>query len=165
VAVKLIIPPDTVGVGMDTTRSLQHCTARQWSFNQLGFPVMSGQNTLGMWASYYYDTWLPIGGLQTFANLFVRFIHENGGEVHLGERIRRIRMENGQATGVELQDGDFIPANWVVSAADLNHTCFELIGRDHLSSTMIEKLEKAHPSESLFAVFWAYATARSFPLP
>jgi phytoene dehydrogenase-like protein len=54
---------------------------------------------------------------------------------------------------VELQNAEFVPANWVVSAADLNHTCFELIGRDHLPSRMIDKLEKARPSESLFVVF------------
>lgn len=123
------------------------------TLNQLGYPVMAGKNTLGMWASFYYDTWIPIGGMQAFAELFVRCIHENGGEVHFGRHVRRIRIENGQATGVEMQNGEFIPADWVVSAADLNHTCFELIGRDHLPSTMIDKLHKTHPSESLFAVF------------
>ena len=130
--------------------------------NQLGFPVMAGKNTLGMWASYHYDTWVPVGGMQAFANIFVRFIHENGGEIHLGERIRRIRVEHGEATGVELKNGEFIPANWVVSAADLNHTCFELIGRDHLSSTMTDKLEKARPSESLFAVFLGLGSSPEF---
>jgi prolycopene isomerase len=130
--------------------------------NQLGYPVMAGKNTLGMWASYYYDTWVPVGGLQAFTNLFVRFIQENGGEVHLGERVHRIRVENGQATGVELQNGEFIPANWVVSAADLNRTCFELIGRNHLPSTMIEKLEKARPSEALFVVFLGLRNSPEF---
>ena len=121
--------------------------------NQLGFPVMAGKNTLGMWASYYYDTWIPIGGMQAFADLFVRYITENGGEVHLGKRIHRIRVENRQATGVELQNGEFIPGNWVVSAADLKQTCLELIGHNNLPSAMIDKLEKTRPSESLFAVF------------
>jgi prolycopene isomerase len=130
--------------------------------NQLGFPVMAGKNTLGMWASYYYDTWVPIGGMQAFADIFERYIHENGGKVHLGKRIRRIRVENGQATGVELQNGEFIPADWVVSAADLNHTCFELIGRDQLSSKMTDKLEKARPSESLFAVFFGLNSSPEF---
>ncbi len=121
--------------------------------NQLGFPVMAGQNTLGMWASYYYDTWVPVGGMQSFADLFVRSILQNGGEVHFGKRISRIRVENARAVGVELQNGEFIPADWVVSAADLNHTCFELIERNHIPEAMIKKLKNARPSESLFAVF------------
>jgi prolycopene isomerase len=123
------------------------------TLNQLGYPVMAGKNTLGMWASFYYDSWIPIGGMQAFADLFIRCIHENGGEVYLGRRVRRIKVEKGQAIGVEMQSGEFIHADWVVSAADLNHTCFELIGREYLSSTLIDKLNKTHPSESLFAVF------------
>lgn len=121
--------------------------------DQLGFPVMAGKNTLGMWASYYYDTWVPVGGMQAPADLLVRYIREHGGEVHLGKRIQRIRIENGKALGAELPDGVFIAAEWVVSAVDLNQTCFQLIGRDHLSPAMIHKLDKAHSSESLFAVF------------
>lgn len=130
--------------------------------NQLGFPVMPGQNTLGMWASYYHDTWIPTGGMQAFADIFVRFILEHAGEVHLGKGVRRIRVENGQATGVELHNGEFIPADWVVSAADLNQTCFELIGREHLSATMIDKLEKARPSEALFVVFLGLNSSPEF---
>lgn len=121
--------------------------------NELAYPVMPGQNTLGMWISYFYDTWVPVGGMQALANIFVRFIHDHGGEVHLGQRIRRVRVEEGAARGVELENGAFIPARWVVSAADLRHTCFELIGREHLPPTMIAKLEKAHPSEPVFTVF------------
>jgi prolycopene isomerase len=130
--------------------------------NHPGYPVMQGQNTLGMWTTFYHDTWTPIGGMQSFANIFASFIHKNGGEVHLGERVRRIRVENGQVTGVELPNGKFIPANWVISAADLNHTCFDLIGRDRLPSTMIDKLEKTRPSESSFMVFLGLSSSPEF---
>lgn len=89
------------------------------------------------------------------ADLLARYTREHGGEVHLGKRVQGIRIENGKALGIELQNGDFIPADWVVSSADLNQTCFQLIGRDHLSLAMIHKLENVLPSESLFAAFWA----------
>ena len=121
--------------------------------NRLGYPVMTGKNILGMWASYYYDNWIPVGGMQAFSDIFVRYIRENGGEIHLGKRIRQIKVENEQATGVELQNGDFIPADWVISAADMNQTCFELIGHNHIPSTMFDKLNKTKPSESIFTVF------------
>jgi prolycopene isomerase len=41
----------------------------------------------------------------------------------------------------------------VVSAADLHHTCFDLIGREHLPPATASKLENARPSESIFAVY------------
>jgi prolycopene isomerase len=125
----------------------------QQLLNQLGYPVMAGKNTLGMWASYYYDSWIPIGGMHNLADDFVHYVKQHGGQVHFGKRISRIMLENGKATGVEVQGGEIIPANWVVSAADLKQTCVELIGHNHLPPTTIEKLNKAHPSESIFAIF------------
>jgi prolycopene isomerase len=121
--------------------------------DELAYPVMAGQNTLGMWISYFDDTWSPIGGMQGLANTFVRFIHEQGGKVHLGQAVKRISVEKGRAVGIELENGDFVPADWVVSAADLRRTCFELLGRGQLTPTMIAKLEAAHSSEPVFAVF------------
>ena len=121
--------------------------------DELAYPVMAGQNTLGMWISYFDDTWAPVGGMQGLANTFVRFIHEHGGKVHLGQAVKRIRVENSQAVGIELDNGDFVQADWVVSAADLRRTCFELLGREHLTASLVAKLEAARPSEPLFGVF------------
>jgi len=121
--------------------------------NQLGYPVMSGQNTLGMWISYFSDTWVPVGGMQAFTSIFVRFIHEHRGEIHLKTRVKRIRLENGRAVGVVLENGTDVPADFVVSAADLHHTCFDLIGMENLPSQMVKTLEKARPSESVFVVY------------
>lgn len=121
--------------------------------DQLGYPVMSAQNTLGMWISYFRDTWVPQGGMQAFANTFVHYIREHGGEAHLGKKVKRIWVKEGQALGVELEDRTQIPARWVISAADLRHTCFELIGREHLPSAMVAKLERARPSEPVFTVY------------
>ncbi len=121
--------------------------------NQLGYPVMAGQNTLGMWTTFFYDTWVPAGGMQAFANIFVRFIREHGGEVHLGKRVKRICLENGKAIGLQMDDGPMIHAHWVVSAADLHHTCFDLIGPEHLPRLMATKLGRARSSEAAFAVY------------
>jgi prolycopene isomerase len=121
--------------------------------DELAYPVMPAQNTLGMWISYFDDTWALAGGMQGLANIFVRFIHGHGGKVHLGQAVKRIRVENNWAVGIELENGDFVAADWVVSAADLSRTCFKLIGRDHLTDTLIGKLERARPSEPIFAVF------------
>ncbi|MBN1310922.1 MAG: NAD(P)/FAD-dependent oxidoreductase [Anaerolineae bacterium] len=121
--------------------------------NQLGYPVMAGQNTLGMWGAYFDDTWVPVGGMQGLANALMRFVHEHGGQVHLGKRVSRIRVEDRAAVGVDLADGTFVPARVVVTAADLYHTFFDLIGREHLLPILTNKLDAAVPSESIFAVF------------
>jgi phytoene dehydrogenase-like protein len=114
---------------------------------------MPAQQTLGMWISYFDDTWAPAGGMQAFANTFVRFIREHGGQVHRGMPVERIRVENGRAVGITLRDGTRLDADRVISAADLRHTCLELIGREHLPVATLAKLEAARPSEPVFAVF------------
>ncbi len=121
--------------------------------NQLGYPVMSGKNELGMWSSYFFDTWVPVGGMQVLPNIFEQFILENGGELTYGKSVKKIIIKNEQACGVELQNGELIYADYVVSAADFNKTCLQMIGRSHLSKEIINKIENAQPSESVFAVF------------
>jgi len=121
--------------------------------DELAYPVMPAQNTLGMWISYFDDTWTPAGGMQAFANTLVRFVRECGGEVHLGMPVKRILVENGQALGIMLADGTKVFAGWVISAADLRQTCFELLGREHLTPSLLAKLEQARPSEPIFAIF------------
>jgi prolycopene isomerase len=131
-------------------------------FDQLGYPVMSGQNTLGMWVQYFDDCWIPLGGMQTFANAFVRFIRKHGGEIHLEKRVRRILVEDGAAIGIELEGREFAPAQTVIATGDFHHTCFELIGRENLSPGLLEKLEQAAPSESVFSVYLGLDADKQF---
>jgi prolycopene isomerase len=128
-------------------------TAPRQMLDELAYPVMPALNTLGMWISYFDDTWTPTGGMQAFANTLVSTIREHGSEVHLGTPVQRIRIEKGQAIGITLGDGTTLDSDWVISAADLRHTCFELLGREHLTPSLLAKLEAAHPSEPVFAVF------------
>ncbi len=121
--------------------------------DELAYPVIPAQNSLGMWISYFNDTWAPADDMQAFANTFVRLIREHGGEVHLGRPVQRIRMENSRATGITRGDGTTRDSDWVISVADLRHTCFELLGREHLTPGLVAKLEAARPSEPVFAVF------------
>ena len=121
-------------------------------FDQLGYPVMPARNTLGMWMTYLNDTWVPRGGMQAFADLLVGFIREHGGQVHHGRAVERIRVTDGAVMGVTLADGSEVTPRWVVSAADLHHTCFHLIGREHLPQALVAKFEQTRPSEAAFAV-------------
>lgn len=140
-----------------TNRSLhRRCfsdPALRQMLDELAYPVMSAQNTLGMWTSYFDDTWVPAGGMQAFANTFVRFIRQHGGEMHLARPVARVRLEERRAVGVTLSDGAQVPADFVVSAADLRHTCLDLLGREHVPATTLAKLERARPAEPVFAVF------------
>lgn len=121
--------------------------------NGLGYPVMDGQATLGMWASFLYDWHVPLGGMQAFAGAFAQLVRDHGGQVHLGQRVEKVLVRDGAAAGVRTADGAEMAARWVVCAADMRHTYLDLIGREHLRPALVEKLERAVPSESFFVAF------------
>ncbi len=121
--------------------------------DQLGYSVMSGQSTLGMWTAYFNDSWVPVGGMQSMADGLAQCVQAHGGQIHLGRSVRRIRLEGQRACGVELEDGTGVSGGWVISAADLMHTCLDMIRQEHLGAEMAGKLARALPSESTFTVF------------
>ncbi len=119
--------------------------------------VMPAKNTLVMWISYFDDTWAPVGGMQAFAKTLVRLIREHGGRVYLGIPVQHIRVEYGQVTGIWLANGTRLDADWVISAADLRHTCLELIGRDHLTLACLPNLKQRAPPSRSLPSSWACA--------
>jgi len=88
-----------------------------------------------------------IGGSQAIIRLIQKKLQELGGEIRLGARAKRIVVEGDSATGVELTSGEFIPADWIISAADGHATIFEL-----LEGRYADDLTKSQ-----------YATRRTFP--
>ncbi len=119
----------------------------------LAYPVMAGPFTLGLWATYYGDYFTPVGGMQCFSNMLVRYICDRGGQLRLNQRVEKILVEDGTARGVRLADGSEVRADWVVSAADMRSTMLDLIGSEHLQATTVQKLATGQPSESILAVF------------
>lgn len=119
----------------------------------LGYPLMSAMTTVGVWYSFMNDYWYPIGGMQSFANLFTDLIEQNGGTISLRTRVDQIMVENGTATGVKLADGREIRSKSVVSNIDWKQTFTKLIDRQCLEEELVTQIEKAKVSESAFCVY------------
>ena len=128
-------------------------------FDQLGYPVMPAFNTVGMWVSFITDYWIPLRGMQAFANTFVRYIQERGGKVVLSTGVKRVLIDGNTATGVELEDGRQVRAEGVISTVDLRHTCIDLIDKERLPEALLKKFEKGVPSETMFTVYLGLSEA------
>jgi phytoene dehydrogenase-like protein len=81
------------------------------------------------------------GGMGALSEALCRMIAEKGGEVRMRTPVRRIVVEGGRATGVELRDGTRITARAVISNLDKPATLFGLVGREHLDARTIERVE------------------------
>lgn len=69
----------------------------------------------------------PLGGSLVLANMMKTRFEELGGKLTLNTRVDRIVRKDGKVTGVVTSDGREIPADWVVSAADLHTTLEKLL--------------------------------------
>jgi phytoene desaturase len=95
------------------------------------------------------------GTFQQLADALVHVISAHGGEVVLGTAVTAIRVEDGRATGIELEDGTRIDAGAVISNADATQTLEELVGPEHVPDPVIRRLRRMTPSLSGFFVYSA----------
>lgn len=80
------------------------------------------------WVEIGYGAWYPRGGMHAVADALARLAAELGVGIHLQTPVRRIRVENGRACGVELDAGIVHRADHVISNADVTVTRRALLG-------------------------------------
>jgi phytoene dehydrogenase-like protein len=92
------------------------------------------------------------GGTGAIPEAFVRSIEKRGGKVHLSQAVERIKIENGRATGVILPGGKEIPADIVISNADIKTSVLDLVGAEKYAPAFVEKVKDYTWSEATFIV-------------
>ncbi len=106
--------------------------------------------------SYFLGNYYPRGGSQAFADELARRFIEQGGHLLLSTSARRVVVEDGRATGVELEvergrllaqyRGGLVKAGVVISNADLVETCDRLLGPRHVPASTLERLRRLRPT-------------------
>ena len=95
------------------------------------------------------------GGSRALIDALVGAIEESGGQIRLRSRVRRILVEGGRAAGVELAKGEVFRARHIVSNADAKRTFLEMVGEEHISAALRERLRAYRMSLPLFIVYLA----------
>lgn len=96
-------------------------------------------------ALYRKDNYFPEGGGRALAELFAETFVGYGGDLALNTLVTKILIEDGMAVGLELESGERIKAEYVVSNADARLTFLELVGEEWLPEDFVEKLLEAEP--------------------
>ena len=103
-----------------------------------------------------------LGGSQRLAEALVADIVEHGGSIRCGVELRGIVVENGRATGVELDAGERITASgFVVSGLNPQQTLLELIDADAVDAETRRRAERF--SYNLLAPLFALNLALAEP--
>ncbi|MEW6352293.1 MAG: NAD(P)/FAD-dependent oxidoreductase [Thermodesulfobacteriota bacterium] len=107
---------------------------------------------------------LVVGGSHHLAHLFTKVLYRHRGMIISPVEIKRIVVENGKATGVELRDGTLYKAEkFVASSLDPYQTFYKYVGKDLLEERFVTRINDwKWESASLFHVHLALDTAPDF---
>ncbi|MDD5223647.1 MAG: NAD(P)/FAD-dependent oxidoreductase [bacterium] len=94
----------------------------------------------------------PRGGAHRIPSVFCEAAEGLGADLRTGSKVTRIRVENGQVQGVEVDGGQFFPARAVVSTTSLRDSVFHLVGEEHFPEAYREKVRKLKKSIIAFQV-------------
>jgi all-trans-retinol 13,14-reductase len=103
---------------------------------------------------YYFEgAYYPKGGGKALSGAYVRALRKNGGVLRMRTRVKKILIEGDRACGVELEGGEQIRSEWVISNADATVTYLHLLPRGVAPKQQrrAEKFEMSVSSLSLFA--------------
>jgi len=73
------------------------------------------------YADLALGTWYPVGGMNEIVKAMVSIASEQGVKFCLNSEVKRIKVQNGIASGLETDSG-FKPADLIISNADYHHT-------------------------------------------
>jgi len=124
--------------------------AWQTFFDMPDFPMMGLIFTLG-WMNQK-DAGYPIGGSLAFSKSIEKRYKDLGGEILYNARVEKILVEDGQAAGIRLTDGQEFRADRVISAADGFNTIYKMLDGKFLEPELQEYYRKSEIFEPLVMV-------------
>jgi all-trans-retinol 13,14-reductase len=102
---------------------------------------------------YFGGAYYPMGGGAGIVKAMTNTLKRHQGTIRTKQNVRKIIIENKQAIGVELITGEKIYAKHIISNADPSVTYLDLVGKNHLSSSLIRKLANTKYSITSLILF------------
>lgn len=88
----------------------------------------------------------PKGGMGAVCSALVASATKSGAQLRASSRVRRILVESDRACGVELESGEVIRSESVISNADPRTTFLKLLGPAHLDTGFVRKVHHLRAS-------------------
>ncbi|MCA1561142.1 MAG: NAD(P)/FAD-dependent oxidoreductase [Acidobacteria bacterium] len=90
-----------------------------------------------------FRSWgLARGGTGAISNAIADAAREEGVEIRTQATVSKIIVANGSATGVVLENGDYLLGGVVASSVDPNLTFLKMIGADHLPDDFVDAIRR-----------------------
>jgi len=82
------------------------------------------------------------GGPSQLGHALLQSAEASGATVRLRARVKKILLEKGRASGVEMEDGEIVQARLIVSNADPRSTFLDLIGAPELDAMFARRVSQ-----------------------
>ncbi|MCM3747739.1 phytoene desaturase family protein [Paenibacillus pasadenensis] len=122
-----------------------------------------GTFTMLSFLEHEYGLYHPVGGLNRITEAMAEAAQEHGAELRLATGVRRVLVRNGQARGVELDNGERLEKDAVVINADFAHAAANLFEPGVLKAYSPAKLIRKKLSLSTFMLYLGINS--ELPLP
>lgn len=109
--------------------------------------------TMLSYLEHEYGIYHVEGGLNRISAAMARIIEENGGEIHLGQKVAALDVEDRKVNGIILANGEKRMADEVVINADFAHAMKHLLQPGQLRKYTPAKLEKLQYSCSTMMIY------------
>jgi phytoene desaturase len=131
-------------------------------------PLLIGGNPFSVTCAYALinsleRTWgvhSAMGGTGAIVQGLVKLLALRGIPIRYNAPVTQVRIANNKAVGVELQSGEFIPADIVVSNADTAWTYKHLVAPEHRRHWSDRKIDNGRYSMGLFV--WYFGTNKQY---
>lgn len=132
-------------------------------------PLLVGGNPFNTSSIYMLIHWLErqwgvhfaMGGTTAIVHGLVRLLDELDVPLHLNAPVEEILVQNGNATGVRLQDGRVLQADLVVCNADPSMIYTRCIAPEHRRKYTDASIARKKQSMSLFVTY--FGTKKQYP--
>lgn len=103
-----------------------------------------------------FGVWFVMGGTGALVRSLAQIFAESGGTIRLETEVKQIVVDeqSRRATGVQLLDGEFLPADAVVSNADVAFTYLHLVPSKFRRKYTDRKVRAMKYSMSLFVLYF-----------
>lgn len=108
------------------------------------------------WGVHY-----AMGGTGAVVSALGKLFGELGGQTRLSTAVKRILVQGGKVAGVETEEGEQIPAEIVVSNADIATTYKKMVAPENRRRWTDRKLNRMKYSMSLFVIY--FGTRKQYP--
>jgi phytoene dehydrogenase-like protein len=96
--------------------------------------------------------WYVVGGMQRVVDALAESLRIHGARIQTGTTVTKIQVENGEVSGVRLEDGHIEAADLVVASGGARETFYDLLGRKNLDQRYIDGIDATTPMESVLMV-------------